>query len=79
MPHFGLPSYLLHSWILALVTAPLIYLGVIHFILLDIFLALYQGIHFRIYNIQKVDYLIFDRGKMFEPARSFELRLFLPI
>lgn len=63
----GLPSYILHSRILVLVTAPLIYLGVIPFFLLDIFLALYQGICFPIYNIPKVkraDYLIFDRDRL---------------
>lgn len=63
----GLPSYLLHSRILVLLTAPVIYLGVIPFVLLDIFLLFYQGICFPIYGIPKVrrgDYVLFDRGQL---------------
>jgi hypothetical protein len=62
-----LPTYLLHSRFLALVTAPVIYVGFIPFCLLDLFLAVYQGICFPIYGIPKVkraNYLIFDRGRL---------------
>lgn len=63
----GLPSYILHSRFLVLVTAPLIYLGLIPFFLLDLFLALFEGVCFPIYGIPRVrraDYLIFDRGQL---------------
>jgi len=62
-----LPSYVLHSRFLVLVTAPIIYLGFIPFWLLDLFLALFQGICFPIYGIPKVrraDYLVMDRGRL---------------
>ncbi len=45
----------------------MIYFGVIPFILLDIFLAFFQGLCFPIYGIPKVnrsDYVIFDRGRL---------------
>jgi hypothetical protein len=63
----GLPSYILHSRFSVLVTAPLIYLGFIPFLLLDLFLAFFQGICFPIYGIPRVrraDYLVFDRGRL---------------
>ncbi len=64
---FGLPSYILHSRFLVLVTTPVIYLGMIPFALLDLFLGLFQGICFPIYGIPAVkrsDYLVFDRGRL---------------
>jgi len=45
-------------------TAPAIYIGIIPFCLLDLFLALYQGICFPVYGIPKIrraDYNVFDR------------------
>ncbi len=62
-----LPAYILGSRFLVLATAPLIYAGVIPFFLLDLFLALFQGVCFPIYGIPEVrraDYLIFDRGSL---------------
>ncbi len=62
-----LPAYLLHSRLLAIITAPFIYVGFIPFCLLDLFLAVYQGICFPIYGIPKVkraNYLMFDRGRL---------------
>jgi len=62
-----LPSYILHSRFLVLVTAPLIYVGFIPFVLLDLFVAFFQGICFPIYGIPKArraDYVIFDRGRL---------------
>jgi hypothetical protein len=62
---FALPSYILNSRFLVVVSAPIIYLGVIPFAMLDIFLTVYQGICFPIYGIPKArrsDYLLFDRG-----------------
>jgi len=63
----GLPSYILQSRILAILTAPFIYVGYIPFGLLDLFLAIYQAICFPVYGIPKVkraDYIIFDRGQL---------------
>jgi hypothetical protein len=63
----GLPSYLLQSRILAYVTAPIIYAGIVPFCLLDLFLTVYQGICFPVYGVPKVkraDYLIFDRARL---------------
>jgi len=47
-----------------ILTAPIIYAGFVPFVLLDLFLGLYQGSCFPIYGISKVrraDYLVFDR------------------
>jgi hypothetical protein len=63
----GLGSYLLQSRILVALTAPVIYLGVIPFALLDLFLVVYQGSCFPIYGIPKVkrsEYVFFDRGHL---------------
>jgi hypothetical protein len=62
-----LPSYIIHSRFLAVITAPVIYAGFFPFCLLDLFLAIYQGICFPVYGIPKVkrsEYLIFDRGHL---------------
>ena len=62
-----LPSYLWHSRFLAFLTAPVIYLGFVPFGLLDLFLAVYQGLCFPIYGVPKVrraDYFTFDRGPL---------------
>ncbi len=62
-----LPTYLRHGRILAYLTAPIIYGGIIPFWLLDLFLITYQGICFPIYGIPKVrraDYIVFDRGSL---------------
>lgn len=45
-------------------TAPLIYLLIVPFVLLDVFITIYQAVCFPVYGIPKVkrrDYLIFDR------------------
>lgn len=63
----GLASYLLDSRILAVVTAPIIYLGVIPFAFLDLFLAIFQLACFPVYGIPKVrrdSYIVFDRGHL---------------
>jgi hypothetical protein len=62
-----LPTYILRSRFLALLTAPLIYVGFIPFALLDLFVAFFQGICFPIYGIPRVrraEYVIFDRGRL---------------
>jgi hypothetical protein len=60
----GLFRYLAESRPLNVLTAPIIYSGLAIFILLDLFLILYQSICFPIYGIPKVrrsEYMIFDR------------------
>lgn len=63
----GLFRFLLRSRLLVALTAPVIYIGWIPFLLMDLFVTVYQGICFPIYRIPKVkraDYLIFDRGEL---------------
>jgi hypothetical protein len=60
----GLFRFLLRSRLLVVLSAPVIYAGWIHFLLMDFFVTLYQLICFPIYRIPKVrraDYLVFDR------------------
>jgi hypothetical protein len=61
----GLFAYLKAANPLSVITAPIIYSLIIPIALLDIFLAAYQIVCFRVYGIPKVqrsDYLIFDRA-----------------
>jgi hypothetical protein len=63
----GLVSYLLDSRSLAVLTAPIIYFGIIPFSFVDLFLWIYQSTCFWAYGIPKVkrdDYLIFDRNHL---------------
>ena len=63
----SLGSYIADSRFLAILTAPIIYSGVVPFLLLDLFLAVYQAICFPVYGIPKAkraDYLLFDRGRL---------------
>ena len=60
----GLFRFLLRTRFLVALTAPVIYLGWIPFLLMDLFVSLYQAVCFPIYRIPKVrraDYLVFDR------------------
>lgn len=60
----GLVRYLLEARPLNILTAPVIYSGLVPFLLLDLFVTLYQAICFPIYAIPTVrrrDYLVFDR------------------
>lgn len=60
----GLVRYLLEAKPVNILTAPIVYAGFIPFVLLDLFLLVYQTTCFPIYGIPKVkrsDYLIFDR------------------
>jgi hypothetical protein len=62
-----LGRYLLDSSFLVILTAPVIYFGVVPFLLLDLFMSVYQAICFPLYGIPKVrraDYLVFDRGRL---------------
>ena len=60
----GLFRFLLRSNLLDIITAPVIYSGWIPFLLMDLFVTVYQTICFPVYRIPKVkrsDYLVFDR------------------
>jgi len=56
--------YVLGANPLVILTAPVIYAGIVPFLLLDLFVSVYQAVCFPIYGIAKVkraDYLVFDR------------------
>lgn len=60
----GLFRFFVRTRLLVVLTSPIIYLGWIPFILMDLFVTLYQTICFPVYRIPKArrsDYLIFDR------------------
>jgi len=60
----GLFRFLLRTRLLVALTAPIIYLGWIPFLLMDFFVTVYQTICFPVYRIPRVrrsEYLIFDR------------------
>jgi len=60
----GLFRFLLRTRLLVALTAPIIYAGWIPFLLMDLFVTLYQSVCFPIYRIPRVrrsDYLVFDR------------------
>ena len=63
----GLFRFLARSNLLDIITAPIIYSGWIPFLLMDLFVTVYQTICFPVYRIPKVtrsDYLVFDRGDL---------------
>jgi hypothetical protein len=63
----SLAHYVLHSRILAIVTAPFIYAVIIPFVLLDLFVSVYQTVCFPVYGIPKArrrDYIAVDRNKL---------------
>lgn len=60
----GLFRFLIRTRFLVALTSPVIYLGWIPFLLMDLFVTVYQAVCFPIYRIPKVkrsDYLVFDR------------------
>lgn len=60
----GLIRYLATSRPQNILTAPIIYAGFLPFLLLDLFITIYQAICFPIYGIPKVkrsEYMVFDR------------------
>jgi len=63
----GLFTYVTGASLLSWVVAPVIYSGVVVFLLLDLFLLIYQAVCFPVYHITKAsrsDYLVFDRGDL---------------
>jgi hypothetical protein len=67
MQKVGLIRYLRGSRWSVILTAPLIYSGLVVFALLDLFVTAYQAVCFPVYGIPKArraDYLVFDRGDL---------------
>jgi hypothetical protein len=63
----SLLRYVLHSRVLAILTAPFIYACIIPFALLDLFVSTYQAVCFPVYGIPKArrrDYMAIDRNKL---------------
>lgn len=63
----SLGRYILHSRILAILTAPFIYGCIVPFALLDLFVSTYQAVCFPVYGIPKArrgDYMAIDRNKL---------------
>jgi hypothetical protein len=63
----ALIPYLLSARFWVVVTAPLIYSLIVAFVILDLWVSLYQAICFRVYGIPQVrrrDYLVFDRKSL---------------
>lgn len=63
----GVLKFLLGSRPLMVVTAPIIYMLILPFALLDAFVTVYQAVCFRAYGVPRVrrrDYLIFDRAHL---------------
>ena len=60
----GLFRFLRRTRLLVALTSPVIYAGWIPFLMMDLFVTLYQAICFPVYRIPKVrrrDYMVFDR------------------
>lgn len=63
----GLFRYLRRARVLVALTSPVIYLGWIPFLLMDLFVTVYQAVCFPVYRIPRVrraDYLVFDRADL---------------
>jgi hypothetical protein len=63
----SLVQYVLHSRVMAILTAPFIYAVIIPFVLLDLFVSVYQTVCFPVYGIPKArrrDYIAIDRNKL---------------
>ena len=60
----ALSTYILNANPLVILTAPVIYSLIVPFVLLDLFVTVYQAVCFPVYKIPKVrraDYFVFDR------------------
>jgi hypothetical protein len=63
----GLLRFIAGARPLVIVTAPVIYAGCVPFVLMDLFVTVYQALCFPVYGISKVPragYLAFDRGDL---------------
>jgi len=60
-------TYIHEARLMVLLTAPFIYAVIIPFVLLDIFVSVYQAVCFPVYDIKKVrrsDFIVFDRHQL---------------
>jgi hypothetical protein len=60
----GILRYIIDIPLLSILVAPVIYAGIVPFMLMDLFLFIYQSVCFPVYGIPKVrrsDYMVFDR------------------
>jgi hypothetical protein len=63
----SLVRYVLQSRIMAILTAPFIYAVIIPFVLLDLFVSVYQAVCFPVYGVPKArrrDYIALDRNRL---------------
>lgn len=63
----SLASYIVHSRFFAILTAPFIYACIVPFMLLDLFVSIYQAVCFPVYGVPKArrrDYMAIDRNKL---------------
>lgn len=63
----GVLRYLREVPLLSVLVAPVIYAGVVPFLIMDFFIFIYQSVCFPVYGIPKVkrsDYLVFDRADL---------------
>ncbi len=63
----GVFRYLVDANVHYILSAPLIYMLIIPFALLDLMVSIYQSVCFRIYKIPLVrrsDFMVFDRGRL---------------
>jgi hypothetical protein len=63
----SIPAYIRHGNVLSLLTAPIIYSLLFPFVMLDLWVTLYQSICFRVYGIAPVprrQYFTIDRHKL---------------
>jgi hypothetical protein len=75
----GVLRYLREVPLLSILVSPVIYAGVIPFLIMDFFIFIYQSVCFPVYGIPKVkrsEYLVFDRADLhylniFEKAGCF--------
>jgi hypothetical protein len=59
--------YAVYSRVLAILTAPFIYACILPFVLLDLFVSMYQWVCFPVYGVPKArlrDYMAIDRNKL---------------
>ncbi len=63
----GVVRYITGASLLTWLTVPVIYVGLLPMVLLDVFLWLFQTVCFPVYGIPKArraDYMVFDRGDL---------------
>ena len=63
----GVVRYVTGASLLTWITAPVIYLGLIPMLALDLFILVYQAVCFPVYGISKAkrsDYVVLDRGDL---------------